>query len=472
MADPEAKRPRPGLLGSAFTVVLLAAASFGCAEPAARITHRCEARAESVQIGDLSSEGGHQIAVADGRVLLASHERGTQEWSAQWRGVSDGRALSDRYSLGVGFAHRPVLVPSPAGPRGVLMADVSAAEVTEESASRMPALWRFPTAGGPPERTGLGLDVPDACLACIHQSLHGAVPGYHGAFPVVELAGRTLAVLSTIPSECVTSRRLGNLQRMRIVDLDDLSESGIFWGDEPCRVLPGDLAAGTAWPVALSDGRRMGVFFASGISGVPPIREYMIVEADGTVVFGPIDVGTTMERFPALDYGQGRAVRLGTSLIFAEYLRRGDICSGLRIMNEEGTNVRDTPWQLPCRSDDLLWVSWVELRAFGDHALVVWSEHADPFDAPAWSERVMLALLDDRGRLASEPLEVTPPGASALRNGAIDRETGALVNPLFSRAYRTSVWVDDESNAYVSYGSDSDEHLGVFVRHVECEPLP
>jgi hypothetical protein len=111
-------------------------------------------------------------------------------------------------------------------------------------------------------------------------------------------------------------------------------------------------------------------------------------------------------------------------------------------------------------------VFWVELREHDDHAVLVWSEYLNTLlvkSTDPWFERVRFALLDEHGRLASEPLVVTPPEASAIDSTPRTPTSGPAGWP-----FMTSVARGMNGEVLVSYASQSASHRGVFVQRVRC----
>lgn len=96
------------------------------------------------------------------------------------------------------------------------------------------------------------------------------------------------------------------------------------------------------------------------------------------------------------------------------------------------------------------------------------SEHGGRASDGPWFERVRFVLLDEQGRLASEPVTITPEGASAMPSDWLDAhgDPGGLGIPI-----ATSLWVDGDDAVTVSYASLGDEHDGIFTRQVQCEPM-
>ncbi|MGE0787945.1 MAG: hypothetical protein AB7S26_19885 [Sandaracinaceae bacterium] len=180
-------------------------------------------------------------------------------------------------------------------------------------------------------------------------------------------------------------------------------------------------------------------------------RRYVVVTPEGEVVRGPMTVGSRVRRFDnfLLGFHQTRAVRLGSTILFAEGLEQAHECTGLRVMHEDGSDAHDAPWQLPCREEGGPFLSWVDMVVLGEHAAIVWSEYAGVHGDPTTETRVRMALLDADGRLASAPITVTRSSTASPFEGI-----------------RTSLWVDGEQ-LLVSHAVPE----GLFVDTIGCAPL-
>jgi hypothetical protein len=453
---------------SYWLIVSLALAS--CRGPVA-IRAICEVESAPIRVAELRGPN-HQIAVDGDALLWVQYSSGSTQWTGQWFDLTTETELGTEIDLGLGDVHRPDWNRRDGRLIGMLLSDINGIAPPHSDSSGFVGKWELDSSLPSADRTSVSLDIPDGCLSCLSQTNGGNNAAYQGTFPIVEMGGQKLTVLSAVASECVTDTAYSNYSRLRLVDLDTLEERVIFWGDDRCRLHPPDLATGPAWPVALSDG-NIGILVALGV-GVPSPLSYVVVSPDGEVLRGPVRVGTEMRRFDSAGLGshQSRAVRMSSRILFTEPLEYAYKCSGLRIMNEDGSSAGDAPWQLPCRADPTRHVNWVELRPMGDRAVVAWSENSDPLDGSlVWSDDVWLALLDGEGRLASEPLAVTAAEASAVASWVVDPETGRLIDGVLGRTMPMSIWVDDADTVFVSYGSVARGHDGLLVRRVDCREL-
>ena len=463
--------PTPGRSAGPWLLFALYSLLFGCERERA-ITMTCEPVGDPVRVLDTPSQ--HQIARLGDRLLVSwcvSSNR-VCTWRSQWVDAQTGASLGDVIEMGQGYLTRPDWQVVDGGLEATLMTDPMNRDPSDIPASEFFGCWRLTPDGGADRRV-VSLGVPDDCPICplFDDAYNGG--GAESNFPLVEVAGRSLGLTSVLSPECMQANGgepYDSFQRLRLYALDPPLNQEIRFEGDACQLASAAFRyeAAVPWPVPLSDG-SIGVFFSAPYNGGPGPRRYVVLSPSGEVLRQPTIVGAQMQRFSTWPLGgqQGRAARVRDRLIFAEGLVNGDRCSGLRVMDEATRGLRDTPWQFSCRQEPDNDVFWVELKPYADQAAVVWSEHLHaPFvtSTSPWFEQVELALLDEQGRLASEPLRITPPEASALQPVPRTPRTGPAGRP-----FMTSVWVDEPTGEIlVSYASVPDEHRGVFVQRVRC----
>jgi len=232
--------------------------------------------------------------------------------------------------------------------------------------------------------------------------------------------------ISAIPAACMT--RFANGQRAIV--FDRTSAVPVLWDEPPCHLEGSAYEQANLWLVSTSAG-DLGMLFRMYDADLGASVRYARLDPDFHPVGPAIDVdigeGTTM-----VDGGnQPRAAALGTNrILYGERLHsRLNECQVLGVMNDDGTEARRAPWQLPCFFQSYGFEDWLtssyELEALpGGRAVVAWTERTH-FPRgheylqrlnleTEWDEGVHLAMIADDGYRASPIAEVTVAESTAV----------------------------------------------------------
>lgn len=336
----------------------------------------------------------------------------------------DLRPVGEPIRLGLGRAWASRFVPRD----GELVAQVWASAPGEPRLLADAAYWFFPPPLGTPRRVPIELDVvhEEPPFGVLHAG-GGFGVGAEGKLPIAAQSGALLAAIGATPSRCVR---------------DGYRQVHVVSGDPPRGAPLGPTicdgpfeTTGNAWLFVLDDG-EFGLLYRHR-SRVDAVR-YLRFSADGTVTSEPLVVGTTADPLSTVDGGfQPRGVYAGNGrILFTE--RRGGTnnCHAIRVMNADGSDAHDAPWQLPCVGAE----GWgperpitasVDLERVERGAILVYTEHSyvpDLYvtsDFP-WREGIHAVLLDSDGRRGSEVVTVTDAAATAL----LDRPRTPNFGPL------------------------------------------
>lgn len=209
----------------------------------------------------------------------------------------------------------------------------------------------------------------------------------------------------------------------------------VFWGEPPCETSTRYEQA-NLWLVTLTDG-SLGLFFRRDLPTPSPrdflgsLVHYARLDEDFHPIGPAIDVdigeGTTM-----VDGGnQPRAIALGADrILYGERFGAGlNRCQVLGVMNDDGTEARRAPWQLPCFFQGYGNEAWLtssyELEALPEgRAVIAWTErthfrrgyeYAQRLNTEtAWEEGIYLTMIASDGYRASPIAEVTVPESTAI----------------------------------------------------------
>lgn len=210
--------------------------------------------------------------------------------------------------------------------------------------------------------------------------------------------------------------------------------------------------AGVPWLFPL-DGDEVGLLYRHGEVDDHEVR-YARLDARGQPTSSSRIVGGG-ENTPCCDVTGGfqpRGVRVRDHVLFTE--RRGDssFCYTVRVMDLDGDDVDDAPWQLPCADDggdgDGPVVTWIhQLVAVPGAAVLVWQERTNLFvgeafteditDPARYHEGVFAVMLTEDGKRGSAVMELTTPEFTAA-------EVDAAGTPVF--ALDTDVQVAADGN--------------------------
>ncbi|MGE0792162.1 MAG: hypothetical protein AB7S26_41200, partial [Sandaracinaceae bacterium] len=360
----------------------------------------CEPDPEPVFLGE-SLGGNHQIGVVGDKMFVA---QGAADftWWGQWVERDTGAPAGDVIYMGLTPSARPVWVPDEDSLLGLLTTDLEALAREDADASTIYGAWRARPPGA--ERTTISFEYPSDCFSC-----RGGGEYFEGGQSTVRAAGRTYAVTTATLPRCVGTRFDNGVytapQTLHLIDLAMTEARPVEWAAECDDTGTIQSDAELPWGVALSDG-NIGIFFDVRAQMLP--RRYVVVTPDGQVVHGPVVVGATDREYVHRgNVLSGEAARVGRHVLFVEGGTVEVSCHSIRIIDEDGSNAHDAPWQLPCG-----YTSFVRLQALGEYAAVTYSETfvTNPEDpTPSdhrFSATVTFVLLDEDGQLASEPVEV------------------------------------------------------------------
>lgn len=282
-----------------------------------------------------------------------------------------------------------------------------------------------------------------SCEACPVYGGSGGVVLSGGGFAttLVEAGGDLHAVDEAIPTTCSRDRPgLSNFFRLHGFARSDESAVPILWADETCDPFDSNnqlhlVTAGTS-----TDGPFV-LYRSSGArdDAERPLRLRLLRLAvdeaghlsapEGTE---PVVVGREDPLGGAGNLQAPVAVLGGDQILFGDRYARNATCVFLRVMNEDGSRSRRTPWQLPCASGNS-WTSILELAPLTqDLALAVWDEHPgeDRFDAPDAEWRLRAAVVNADGQRVSEILELGEyaPRAPGIEYAPLARAAAVSTN--------------------------------------------
>lgn len=447
--------------GERGLTLALALALGGACTPAEDIQMTCTPVGDAVRLRDVPAVS-LQLGRLDESVLLSWYELGTNRWLSRWYTLPELSPLGDVVDHGTGGETRPRWVERDGALEALLVTDPEGRPLRTLPNSEFVAWWRMAPGAEAARRAVI---IPRACDEC--QVFLGAASainqGFQGVFPAINIGGHGLGALSTIPEQCEITIPLLNLNRLHFIDSESLEVQPILWSSDSCNpgVEPGyELTVAVPWLISLDDA-RVGVIYRPLGSESP---HYFVTSLFGEILSDPVDVGTRgIDRFLSFGGTQARGQRLGERLLVTEGLSHPDVCSALRSFTVEGADVRDAPWQLPCREDTDIRTYWIEMERIGArHAVLAWTEsHNDPVAFPSrWFERVQVAVLDEDGQLASRPMVVTLPESTALL-APLELEPGTNDFPIALSA-------TESGEVIVAWSDYRRDAPGVYAQRIEC----
>lgn len=303
--------------------------------------------------------------------------------------------------------------------------------------------------------------------------------GAEGLMPTLVTETDVVGAFISAPFECATGGGgLSTHHRATFASRSARRATPLFWGPRPCDGTPENgIAVANVGGAVLTSG-EIALFVRLGTAGGrPPDNDrglhYLRLRPDAMeIVLGPLRIGgiDTATRF---DSGlQPRVLPFANErILFTE--RRGrdglNTCHALRLVNDDGTDPTDAPWQLPCISDLERETRMVMLVPLEDGALVMWEEREriafgerllpdQPYD-----EGIFVATVNDGGQRTSEILRVTGPESRSY--GELPATGGLPSN------FRPHVSSNGERDAVVTWTSAHPDHLGAYAARIRCEPL-
>lgn len=449
---------------------------------------RCELASDAVVIEGYGAET-YEVGAVGEHVLVSWEQWGPTDggvWTSRWIDRATLAPVGERIDMG-GQSRwgRPQWIAIDGRLEGYVSAD-PARRTSAEAGSHEILHWWSLTPGLDPVVTPLSFDVPADITEGAILGSDVTNGGPMSAYPTVLHDGRVWGGLGVVPSSCPA---FSNFARLHVFGAHQPSGVPVRLDNDACELPPPATSLETQvmalpWLVPLED--SVGVLYR-GWGPVPPPVHYFRFTPDGQIIGDPVRVGRTGAQNTGMNGGQQvRAVRLDDTILFSEGAPpRADFCTLIRLMNLDGSEARDAPFQLPCVSDPRVVNFPVELGQSGDYAVMVYVERSrNPFGTIEalhvtadvdWWESVKIALLTREGRLASEPLVVTDPDSTALDPIPRTADFGP-----FTVSFRVSAAVAPEGPS--ASGSVATDHVvawsdrrprasGITARRVRCEPI-
>jgi hypothetical protein len=165
---------------------------------------------------------------------------------------------------------------------------------------------------------------------------------------------------------------------------------------------------------------------------------------------------------PSMEDGhQPRATALGSRVLAATLSHDSSSrCYTLRTFEVDGSDNRETPWQLPCRRDASVSVHYVELATISHGALLVYSLRPNPSVTALDDGVVEAVVLTPEGRRGSEIVRVTPPQARARP-----------IRGVAPFAEGRPALATEGDHAVVAWTDAREDAPGLYYRHLEVRPL-
>lgn len=463
-------------------VGVLCMLAVGCT-PAVAVTHRCHVEVVPTPLVEPEPRWGSPLvpasAILGDRVLVtwvSSGAVGEDMWQSRWLGWWDTElaAVSEpeyvAYTLDGGNlefreVHGELIAQS------WLSTDIPNIATFDEGAG-MGFLLASPDRGTRFERVTVRAQSGPSATVLI-------AGGPEGLMPTLVTETDVISAFISAPFECASGGGgLASHWRVTFGRRSTRRAAPLYWGDTPCDGGASNGIAVGAVAAATLDGGDVGVMVRLGFfGGRPPSNDlglhYLRLTPDASeILVGPIRIGD-IDTQRAFDSGvQPRVLPFSNGrILFTE--RRGrdglNTCHALRLVNDDGTNPSDAPWQLPCISDLERETRMVMLVPLEEGALVMWDERQRiPWrelllpDQP-YDEGIFVATVNDGGQRTSEILRVTGPESRSY--GELPATGGLPGN------FLPHVSSDGERDAVVTWTSAHPEHLGAYAARVRCEPL-
>ena len=181
--------------------------------------------------------------------------------------------------------------------------------------------------------------------------------------------------------------------------------------------------AGSPWLFAI-DGIEVGLLYRHAAVEDHDVR-YVRLGGDGTPRSTSRIVGGGTNAAVSSDRGgfQPRAVRVAGHVLFTERRGSDSGCYTIRVMDLDGRNAEDAPWQLPCAADggyaDGPVITWIhQLVSVPGAAVIVWYERTNVSggiitDPASYREGLFAVMLTEDGKRGSAMMRLTTPDFTA-----------------------------------------------------------
>lgn len=249
--------------------------------------------------------------------------------------------------------------------------------------------------------------------------------GLEGALPLAVVGG--LARGAALGS---TARCEFNYWALMLYGDGDMDPALTLGGANACDP-SGSWRVRAPWLVTLDDD-RYGVLYRD----IDEELTWLTVDRDGNWSV-PRRVGSRRASINGAG-AQARGARAGSRVVFLERELPLDDCYRIRVMNLDGSDAHDAPWQLRCERDvvrgmfDLperaMITSFVDVLPMEGAVLLVWSEVPEP-DRPEVMDPggIRAVLLTPEGQRGSEIFDVTTPAPlSGYFRAAYDGERAVV----------------------------------------------
>ncbi len=480
--------------------LILAALVCGCGSEPVRISDECVATSEPTLLRSSAGlQGRWSIGFVEGSVLLSyvtvTRADGAASVRAQWFDASLHPTTED-FALGDG---RAVVTPDWIASDGALWAQIwiEAEQDVLSPPRRAVSIFRLSpnveaaTRAVPP-LASLVEDSVDGSegLTPISCGASAGTAGVDGRAPAAIGPGGPMFVLNGWPASCGRTTA-----HMRLMTFDATRAEVDLSGVDPCA--ESEAVDGRAWAhnarlVRVGD-NAVGVFFRQGFARGQGHLHYSRIDSDLRLVDTPprqVDFTTIPWSIPG--GFQPQAVALGDdTLLFS--LRNADSstneCQDLRLVDPDGQNPRDAPYQMSCRPPrDALRLqqngptlsAWVILQPLSSgHAVMAYGERTN-YSPPGteyarrltattpWQEGVFVHTLDEEGRRASDVVRVSAPESTAMVNPTTPRtETDGP----FPGEFEVQA-VSEGDRVVVAWWDNRPDAPGYYARSFRCTALP
>lgn len=241
--------------------------------------------------------------------------------------------------------------------------------------------------------------------------------GFQGAVPIATTLARPIGALGVVAPCAATAGGEVSVH----VFTTDLTAHRLPFPTTACGVG----SASTPWLFPI-DGDEVGLLYRDATVDDHEIR-YVRLSSDGIprsttrVVGGGANVAVTDDTAGF----QPRGVRVGGHILFTERRGANSECYTIRVMDLNGNDADDAPWQLPCANDggygDGPVVTWIhQLLSVPGAAVIVWYERTNVSSGvitnPAsYHEGVFAVMLTEEGKRGSAVMRLTTSDFTAAQ---------------------------------------------------------